>query len=215
VSVYRGTAALLQLAAEAAGPLLARGGAVVELGVASGRSLRVLAAAGRGAAAAAGAAAGGAAPTPPLGPTALVHGFGTSEGIPEAWGGEPQGAYSQAGALPRAPPPGARFYVGLFDATLPPFVAALPPGAPPCAPARRLRPLRLHGDGPRRARAARRGGTVLVFDEFLAHEIWRDDEARAWLEASEAFGWRWASLAASLASKQLVVRVTAVRPPPP
>ena len=60
-------------------------------------------------------------------------------------------------------------------------------------------------------------GSVLVFDEFVAHETWRADEARAWDEACARHGWRYDVLAVSLVSKQAVVRVrdVAAAPPPP
>ena len=43
-------------------------------------------------------------------------------------------------------------------------------------------------------------GSVVLFDDFLAHETWRDDEKRAWDEAIEENGLRGGRVAASLLS---------------
>ena len=52
-----------------------------------------------------------------------------------------------------------------------------------------------------------RGSVVLLFDDFLAHETWRDDEKRAWDEAIAENGLEVEVVAASLLSKlALLVR---------
>lgn len=50
-------------------------------------------------------------------------------------------------------------------------------------------------------------GTVLVFDEYMGHPTWRQDEFRAWRECCKRFGWKYEYLGFSLATKQAVVRV--------
>ena len=50
-------------------------------------------------------------------------------------------------------------------------------------------------------------GSVVLFDDFLAHETWRDDEKRAWDEAIEENGLEVEVVAASLLSKQCCFRV--------
>ena len=50
-------------------------------------------------------------------------------------------------------------------------------------------------------------GTILVFDEYICHPTWRQDEFRAWRECCKRFGWTYEYLAFSLSSKQAVVRV--------
>jgi Macrocin-O-methyltransferase (TylF) len=50
-------------------------------------------------------------------------------------------------------------------------------------------------------------GTVLVFDEYMAHATWRQDEFRAWRECCKRFGWKYEYLGFSLSTKQAVVRV--------
>ena len=51
-------------------------------------------------------------------------------------------------------------------------------------------------------------GTVLVFDEYLGNERWRDDEFRAWQEAAAQRGWRYEYLCYSLYTKQAAVRLS-------
>ena len=50
-------------------------------------------------------------------------------------------------------------------------------------------------------------GTVLVFDEYVGHPTWRQDEFRAWRESCKRCGWNYEYLAFSLSTKQAVVRV--------
>jgi hypothetical protein len=53
-------------------------------------------------------------------------------------------------------------------------------------------------------------GTILVFDEYICHPTWRQDEFRAWRESCKRFGWKYEYLGFSLSSKQAVVRITGV-----
>jgi hypothetical protein len=50
-------------------------------------------------------------------------------------------------------------------------------------------------------------GTVIVFDEYIGNEHWREDEYKAFQEAVRAYGWRYEYLAFSLFTKQVVVRI--------
>jgi hypothetical protein len=52
-------------------------------------------------------------------------------------------------------------------------------------------------------------GTVLVFDEYVCHATWRQDEFRAWRECCKRFGWKYEYLAFSFSTKQAAVRVIA------
>ena len=74
LNLHRGTRAMLQIALDAAQPLLQHDdGLVCEFGVASGRSLRM---------------------TQELLPLETqIHGFDTFTGLPVAWGNEPAGSY--------------------------------------------------------------------------------------------------------------------------
>ncbi|MEI8396584.1 MAG: tetratricopeptide repeat protein [Rhodospirillaceae bacterium] len=133
-----------------------------------------------------------------------VHGFDSFTGLPEAWVALPRGSYSTGGVLPDMPP-GVQLHPGLFEDSLPIFLAAQ--------------------DGPVRFmnvdcdlysstvtvldRLSERivAGTVIVFDEFLNHPGWLDDEYRAFTEAVARYSWRFEYLGFSLFSKQAVVRI--------
>lgn len=189
LNLHRGTRAMLQIALDAAQPLLVHDdGLVCEFGVASGRSLRMI------------------QEMLPLG--VPIHGFDTFTGLPVAWGNEPAGTYSTGGAIPKMEDGNVHFNKGLFRDTIPKFLSTVDKGRPlafaniDCD---------LYGST-RDVLELFHGriipGTVLVFDEYLCHPSWRQDEFRAWRECCKRFGWQYEYLAFSLSTKQAVVRVT-------
>ena len=202
LNLHRGTRAMLQIALDAALPLLLlkqqdKGGLVCEFGVATGRSIRL---------------------TRELLPLdTQIHGFDTFTGLPVAWGDEPAGSYSTGGAIPKMMEEGGGaddeksnvvFHQGLFRDTIPKFLSTIDPGRP-------LAYANIDCDlygSTRDVLEAFHGriipGTVLVFDEYLCHPSWRQDEFRAWRECCKRFGWQYEYLAFSLSTKQAVVRVT-------
>ena len=168
--------------------------ACAEFGIYHGRSLRLLDA--------------------QLPDTWELHGFDSFVGLPEAWAHEAAGSYSVLGdrgldadaALDGAASPypaRATLHRGWFADTAGPFAAT------PAAD--RLGLVHLDCDlyssardvllalGPKLA-----PGCVVVFDDFLVHATWREDEKRAWDEAVAAFGLRARVIAASLLTKQVV-----------
>jgi hypothetical protein len=195
LNLHRGTRDVLKLALDAAMPLIEQQrhsksqGLVCEFGVGSGRSLRM---------------------TQEILPLDVeIHGFDTFTGLPQAWGSEPAGAYSTGGIVPNMEGE-VYFHKGLFSDTIAPFLEEL-------------------GDDAFLAYAnidcdlytstldileAFHGriveGTILVFDEYICHPTWRQDEFRAWRESCKRFGWQYEYLGFSLSTKQAVVRVTAV-----
>ena len=134
-----------------------------------------------------------------------VHGFDSFQGIPEDWHGEPRGSYSTQGVLPPVPE-SVCLHPGWFDESLPGFLSS------------HRDPLRFANidcDLYSSARTVLRlladrivPGSVLVFDEYLGYEHWRDDEFRAFHEAVEEYGWRYRYLCFSFATKQAVVQIT-------
>lgn len=188
LNLHRGTRAMLEIAFEAAQPLLQHDdGLVAEFGVASGRSLRM---------------------TQELLPLKTsIHGFDTFTGLPVAWGNEPAGSYSTGGSIPQMEG-NVHFHKGLFKDTIPKYLSTVDKGRP-------LAYANIDCDlysSTRDVLEAFHGriipGTVIVFDEYLCHPSWRQDEFRAWRECCKRFGWQYEYLAFSLSTKQAVVRVT-------
>lgn len=133
-----------------------------------------------------------------------IHGFDTFQGLPESWLGRPDGLYSTGGVLPEVPSH-VHLVVGRFEDTLPGFLAGHP------GP---IRFMNVDCDlyGSTRTvldQVASRivPGTVIVFDEYLVHRTWREDEFKAFQEAVCRYGWRYRYLGVSLFSKQAVVRI--------
>ena len=132
-----------------------------------------------------------------------------STGLPQAWGSEPAGSYSTGGIVPSIAG-NVYFHEGLFSDTLSPFLKDLGDEAYVAYAnidcdlyTSTLDILEaLHG------RIVE--GTILVFDEYICHPTWRQDEFRAWRESCKRFGWKYEYLGFSLSSKQAVVRVTGV-----
>ena len=112
-----------------------------------------------------------------------IHGFDTFTGLPEAWGNEPVGTYTAGGEIPQAPP-NVKFHKGLFSETIPSYLASRDAARLPLAFANvdcdlysSTRDV-LESLQPRIV-----SGTVLVFDEYMCHPGWRNDEFRAFRES--------------------------------
>ena len=157
-------------------------GLFLEFGVASGATLRVIAEHGRAGA---------------------VHGFDSFEGLPEHWrSGFGVGAFA-AEQLPDVP--GAELVVGLFDQTLPGFlaehdqpVAFLHLDADLYSSTRTV----LTALAPRM-----RAGTVLVFDEYFNFPGWEEHEHRAWTEFVEETGLQFEYLGFTADDEQVSLRL--------
>ncbi|MBI5658428.1 MAG: tetratricopeptide repeat protein [Nitrosomonadales bacterium] len=133
-----------------------------------------------------------------------VHGFDSFEGLPEAWYNEPKGSYSTRGMLP-AVPGNVVLHAGWFDDTLPAF---LNENAGP------VRFMNVDCDLYSSTKTVLElladrivAGTVIVFDEYIGNERWREDEFRAFQEAAGKFGWNYEYLCFSLFTKQAAVRI--------
>ena len=163
------------------------GGMALEFGVFTGTTLKIIAAARE---------AGG------------VYGFDSFEGLPENW----RTGFTAGTFGVDVPPeiPGAELVVGLFEDTLPGFLAAHPGPVD-----------LLHIDADLYSAAVTvltqvgprlRPGSVIVFDEFFNYPGWEDHEARAWREyvAAHDLGFRYEAY--TLDHEQVVVRVTAREP---
>jgi tetratricopeptide (TPR) repeat protein len=162
-----------------------RDGLVLEFGVRNGTSIRQIAAMVDG----------------------EVHGFDSFEGLPEVWHHEPKGSYTTKGEIPTVPA-NVKFHVGWFEDTLPKFINEF--SGP-------VRFMNIDCDiysstktildllAPRIV-----PGTVMVFDEYIGNEHWREDEYKAFQEAVTKNGWSYEYLCFSVFTKQVAVRITQV-----
>ena len=190
LSLHRGTRDMLEIALNAAMPLIIEqnhDGLVCEFGVGSGRSLRM---------------------TQEILPLDItIHGFDTFTGLPQSWGSHPQGSYSTGGMAPNIEG-NVYFHKGLFADTIPSFLkdagddAFLAYANVDCNIYSSTLDIleSMHG------RVL--PGTVLIFGQYMCHPSWRQDEFRAWRECCKRFGWKYEYLAFSLSTQQAVVRVT-------
>ena len=187
LNLYRGTRSMLELALNAALPLVEQGGLVCEFGVGSGRSMRF---------------------TQEILPLSTeLHGFDTFTGLPQPWGNEPAGSYSTGGRAP-AMDGKVKFHKGLFGETVVPFLKEKGPEA-------FLAYANIDCDlysSTLDILEAMHGrvipGTIIVFDEYIGHPTWRQDEFRAWRESCKRYGWHYEYLAFSLITNQAIVRLT-------
>jgi Macrocin-O-methyltransferase (TylF) len=149
-----------------------------------------------------------------------IHGFDTFTGLPQAWGNEPAGSYSTGGIVPNLEGK-VYFHKGLFHDTIQPFLQqadkalAATTGAEGGGGAAFLAYANIDCDlysSTLDILESMHGriipGTILIFDEYICHSTWRQDEFRAWRECCKRFGWKYEYLAFSLITKQVVVRVT-------
>uniref|UniRef100_A0A7S4JM60 Uncharacterized protein n=1 Tax=Odontella aurita TaxID=265563 RepID=A0A7S4JM60_9STRA len=187
-NIHRGTRDMLRIGLDAAQSLVENeNGLVLEFGVGSGRSIRMI------------------QEMVPL--DVPVHGFDTFTGLPHAWGSEPAGAYSTGGSIPNLEGE-VYFHKGLFKDTVSNFLEGTEKYQP-------LAFANVDCDLYGSTLDILEGlysrvvpGTVLAFDEYLCHPTWRQDEFRAWRECCKRFGWHYEYLGFSLSTKQAVVRVT-------
>lgn len=138
-----------------------------------------------------------------------VHGFDSFEGLPEQWHLEPKGSYSTQGKLPRVPDH-VTLHTGWFEDTLPQFLQSH---------SGNVRLLNIDCDIYSSTKTvldllANRlvAGSVIVFDEYIGNEFWRQDEFKAFQEAVARYGWAYEYLCFSFATKQVVTRILSVRP---
>ena len=135
----------------------------------------------------------------------VVHGFDSFEGIPEDWGAERKGTYSTQGRLPEVPA-NVRLHPGWFENSLPEFLRA------ETGPVRFINvDCDLYSStrtvldllAPRIVT-----GSVIVFDEFIGYETWRDDEYKAFHEVARQCGWTYEVACFSFMTRQVAVRIT-------
>ena len=133
-----------------------------------------------------------------------VHGFDSFEGLPESWHNEPEGSYSTKGEIPSVTE-NVILHDGWFEETLPRFIENHPEP---------VRFLNIDCDIYSSTKTvldllAKQiiSGTVIVFDEYIVNENWREDEFKAFQESVLTYGWKYEYLYFSFFTKQVVVRI--------
>lgn len=136
-----------------------------------------------------------------------VHGFDSFEGLPEVWHHEPKGSYTTKGEIPIVPK-SVQLHVGWFEDTLPKFLEQHE------GPVRFINvdcdiysstKTVLDLLAPRMV-----PGSVIVFDEYIGNEHWREDEFKAFQESVARYGWTYEYLCFSVFTKQVAVRINSV-----
>ena len=158
-------------------------GLVLEFGVRFGNSIRILASLAQ----------------------QHVHGFDSFEGLPDVWHHEPKGSYTTKGVMPEVPA-NVTLHKGWFDQTLPVFLQQHNEA---------VRFINIDCDTYGSTRIMLdllvpriKPGTVIVFDEYIGNQHWREDEFKAFQEAVERFGWKYEYFCFSFFTKQVAVKIT-------
>lgn len=161
-------------------------GAILEFGVAGGRSITVLAEAV---------------------PGKTVHGFDSFEGLPEDWAGhvEGRGAFGRKGQLPKVPA-NVKLHKGWFCDTLGGWLAANPD---------KVGFLHVDCDiysSTREVlwslRERLQVGSIVAFDEYFNYPNWRQHEARALKEFVAEFGVRYRYIAFTARDGAVAIEIT-------
>jgi hypothetical protein len=162
---------------------IARGGLMLEFGVATGRTLNHWAR---------------------LFPRNIIHGFDGFQGLPETWSWQFQkGHFSQP--LPRVAD-NCELVVGWFDQTLPRFLEQHP--GKRVALLHIDSDLYSSAQYVLETLADRiRTGTIIVFDEYLNFPGWEQDEHRAWCEFVERHNVKFEYLGFVSRHQQVAVRI--------
>lgn len=132
-----------------------------------------------------------------------VHGFDSFEGIPEYWHGNPAGTFAQK-KLPKVPG-NVTLHVGMFDATIPKFLAQNDEAVS-----------FLHVDCDLYSSTATifdafgsrlQPGAIILFDEYYNFPRWQEHEFRAFQEFVAKSGVEYEYIAYSVTGQQAAVRI--------
>ena len=133
-----------------------------------------------------------------------VYGFDSFEGLPTEWHNESKESYSTKGIIPDVEKH-VTLYKGWFEDTLPEFSK------------NHSEPIRLMNidcdlysstSTILKILAAQiQSGTILIFDEYIGNEHWKEDEFKAFQEAINFNQWKYEYLAFSFFTKQVVIKI--------
>lgn len=136
-----------------------------------------------------------------------VHGFDSFEGLPEDWHDEIRGSYTTQGHIPLVPK-NVTLHAGWFEDTLPTFLQQHQGS---------IRLINVDCDIYSSTKTildqlASRivPGSVIIFDEYIGNEHWREDEFKAFQEAVVRYNWTYEYLCFSVFTKQVAVRIKTI-----
>jgi len=133
-----------------------------------------------------------------------IHGFDTFKGLPENWNHLSKGAFDNDGVPPKAPNH-VKFYVGLFEETLPSFMnenkSAIKFLNIDCDLYSSTKTIfKFLGD-----RVT--SGTIIFFDEYFGYKGWKNNEFKAFQEAAKIYSWSYEYLAINIYRQQVVIKI--------
>ena len=133
-----------------------------------------------------------------------VHGFDSFQGLPESWYNEPKGAYTTKGIIPKLPK-NVCLHMGWFNETIPKFLKKNK---------EYIRLINIDCDLYSSTNTVLNllakkivSGSIIIFDEYLVNENWREDEFKSFQKAVKKYKWNYKYLAFSLQTKQVVVKI--------
>jgi tetratricopeptide (TPR) repeat protein len=136
--------------------------------------------------------------------TSSVHGFDSFEGLPTQWHNESKESYSTKGVIPEVEK-NVSLYKGWFEDTLPEFSKKNPES---------IRLINIDCDLFSSTATILKilgsqiqSGTVLIFDEYIGNQHWKEDEFKAFQEAVTINQWKYEYLAFSFFTKQVVIKI--------
>jgi len=138
-------------------------------------------------------------------PSMTFFGFDSFQGIPEAWNGEEQYSYSTAGRLPEVES-NVQLVVGWYSDTLPTF-----------KPEKPIAIVNIDCDIYSSTASIFQNlsghfveGTIIIFDEYIGNESWRNDEYKAFQEWVDKYQVQYQYLSVSFYSKQAIVKILSI-----
>ena len=131
------------------------------------------------------------------------YGFDTFEGLPENWNNFKKGAFSARGIIPKID--GGTFIAGMFEETLPKFFSKARPMASI---------INFDADlyssticALNYSKPVIDKNTILIFDEFIVHQNWEDDEYKALNDFCSDNNLNYEVLAVSYSTYQTAIRL--------
>jgi Tfp pilus assembly protein PilF len=133
-----------------------------------------------------------------------IYGFDSFEGLKEAWHKESAGSYSTKGKLPEVKK-NVILKKGWFDETLPIFLEGHK---------ELIKLINIDCDTYESTKIVFdllghriHTGSIIIFDEYIGNQYWKDDEFKAFQEAVNENEWEYQYLACSFFTKQVVVKI--------